>query len=191
VAGDSFGHLRTAAGRIAMQQPARGFDGSRVVVLDPSGPEPRVLFRSPPAAAIRELDYDGAHVAWSTDSCQFIAPAVPDASTRRVPPGRCVRTEASFTTYVPPLVPGRPRFMRLRVRCLTAPGPRCRIEVEAVHERTVGRLTARVPLGSARVLRVRLSRRASRLLRRDHTAPVFLYATLRDPSGRARRKFLP
>jgi hypothetical protein len=191
VAGDSFGHLRTAGGRIAMQQPA-GFDAARVVVLDPSGPEPRVLFRGPPASpVIRDLDYDGTHVAWSTDSCQFIALAVPRASTRRVPPGRCVRTEVSLTTYAPPLVPGRPRFMRVRARCLTAPGPRCRIELEAVHERTVGRLTARLQVGTARVLRVRISRRAARLLQRDHTARVFLYATLRDPGGRARRWFLP
>jgi hypothetical protein len=191
VAGDAFGHLRTAGGRIAMQQPVGGLDGARVVVVDPSGPEPRVLFRGPPTSAlVRDLDYDGTHVAWSTDSCQFIAPAVPQASTRRVPPGHCVRTEASLITYQPRLVPGRPRFMRVRAHCLTAPGRRCRIELEAVHERTVGRLTARLPVGTARVLRVRISRRASRLLQRDHTAPVFLYATLRDPGGRARRRFL-
>jgi hypothetical protein len=39
-----------------------------------------------------------------------------------IPAGPCVRTEASFTQYVPSSV-------RYRIRCIATPGPRCRIDL--------------------------------------------------------------
>ena len=99
--GDQFDHVRTAGGLIAMKAPAMGGDAGRVVVLDPSADPPRVLFRGPPAAAVRGVDFDGANVAWATDGCQLVAD-ISSPALDVIPAGPCGRTEASFTQFVRP-----------------------------------------------------------------------------------------
>ena len=182
--GEGFGKVRTANGRIAYTRPVRALDGERVVVLDVTGPEPRELFRGPPAAQVGGLDFDGTHVAWSSDGCQFVAEAVPAASVPKVPRGPCVRTEASFTGSEDG---SRDRFVRLGVRCLTAPGPRCRIDIRLYDvQQRIDRRAATVPVGRRRTLRVPLSRRVrSRLAGR----PLGLEARVVDPGGRRRVAF--
>jgi hypothetical protein len=146
--GDQFGHVAIAAGLIAMQVPALGGDAARVAVIDPSSDPPRFLFRGPPAAAVRGLDFDGRSVAWATDGCQLVA----DIGSPRIdviPAGPCVRTEASFTQFVPSSV-------RYRIRCITSPGPRCRIDLRAYDPYPVARRVVTVPRGRARMVRMRV-----------------------------------
>ena len=154
LAGDEFGLVRTAGGRIAIQVPAVHGDGTRVAVLDPAAGE---LFHGPPAAAIRSLEFDGGYVAWSTDGCQLVSEAAPGASTDRVPAGPCVRTEASFTAFNDVRPEGHPPALPVRVRCLTAPGRACRVDLRVyANERgRIGRRVARIPVGRTRLVRIR------------------------------------
>jgi hypothetical protein len=168
--GDAFGHVSTAAGRIAMVQPAMRLDAARVVVLDPAGETPRVLFRGPPSAYVRGLDFDGEHVAWATDGCQLVA----DVDSPRVdviPRGPCLRTEAAFTLEVPSSV-------RVKVRCIAAPGSRCRIDLRVYgRSRRLARRVVTVPRRRERTVRVPV--RAA-----DGIAVV--YGRVIDPDGRRR-----
>jgi hypothetical protein len=165
--GDQFGDVATAGGLIAMEVPALGGDAARVAVIDPSSDPARFLFRGPPAAAIRGLDFDGRNVAWATDGCQLVA----DLGSPRVdviPAGPCVRTEASFTQFVPSSV-------RYRIRCIASPGPRCRIDLRAYDPFLVARRVVTIPRGRARIVRMRVSARF-----------FFTRARVIDPDGRRR-----
>jgi hypothetical protein len=145
--GDEFGHVRTAGGRIAMEAPVMRGDGARVVVLDPSGEEARVLFRGPPSAYVRGLDFDGQRVAWATDGCQLVA-SVDSPAIDVVPAGPCLRTEAAFTLHVPSAV-------RVGVRCITAPGRRCRIDLRVYgRTRRLAHRVVTVPRGRVRTVRI-------------------------------------
>ena len=148
IAGDGFGHVGTAAGRIAMTQSAMRGDAVRVVVLDPSGDEPRILFRGPPTAYVRGLDFDGQHVAWATDACQLVA-GVDSPRVEVVPRGPCVRTEAAFTheTISP---------VRVRVRCIATPGRRCRIDlrVYGTKQQRLARRVVGIPRGREQTVRI-------------------------------------
>lgn len=175
LAGDQFGLVKTAAGRIAMEQPAVHGDGARVVVLDPAR---GTLFHGPPAAAIRSLDFDGTYVGWSTDGCQLVSEATPAASTDVVPAGRCVRTEASFTVFNDVRPHGHPPTLPLRIRCLATPGPSCRVDVRLYSNRLgrIGRRVVRIPAGRARRVHIRA-----------RPAPIVLVvARVIDPDGHRR-----
>lgn len=175
LAGDEFGLVRTAGGKVAMEVPALHGDGARVVVLDPAGGE---LFHGPPAAAIRSLDFDGTYVGWSTDSCQLVSEAAPSDSTDVVPAGPCVRTEAAFTVFNDVIPHGHPPTLPIRVRCLTAPGSACRVDLRVYANRggRIGRRVARIPVGRSRLVRIRV--RAASL--------VIVTAGVVDPDGRRR-----
>jgi hypothetical protein len=92
-----------------------------------------------------------------------------------------VRSEATFTTYAN----GRPDpAVRLGARCLTAPGPRCRVEVRLYDlQGRVARRVRGVPAATRRVLRIPIPARVRARLGGD---PVFLDARLKDPGGRSR-----
>ena len=65
-----------------------------------------------------------------------------------IPAGPCVRTEASFTQYVPSSV-------RYRIRCIATPGPRCRIDLRVYGRRSrLARRVVTIPRGRARQVRV-------------------------------------
>jgi hypothetical protein len=167
--GDEFGHVRTAGGLIALEVPAMRGDAERVAVLDPASDPPRELFRGPPSAYVRGIDFDGRYVAWATDGCQLVAD-VGSPAINVIPAGPCVRTEASFTQYVPSSV-------RYRIRCIATPGRRCRIDLR-VHGARLQRLARRVvtiPRGRARKIRVPVR------------AEIFITtARVIDPDGRRR-----
>src|SRR6185312_3048059 len=102
----------------------------------------------------------------------------PGASTNAVPAGPCLRTEATFGVFNDVRPHGRPPKLPVFVRCLTAPGRTCRVDLRvytADFER-IGRLVTAVPVGGSRVVRVRARR-----------APfVFVIARVVDPDGRRR-----
>ena len=165
-------------------RPARDGDGERVLVLDVTGPEPRELFRGPLAAAVRALDFRRTHVAWSSDGCQFVAPATASASGPAVPAGPCLHTEATFAGY---LDGRRHRTVRQRIRCLTAPGPRCRSAYGMyLGGQRVARATRTVRVGGRREVRVPISRRVRARLEGRVLGVVALVV---DPGGRAREAF--
>jgi hypothetical protein len=174
--GDKLALVRPAGGRIALTVPVAPEEGARVVVLDPATGEQ--VFHGPPAADIRSLDFDGANVSWATDACQFVSDAQPGASTNAVPAGPCLRTEATFGVFNDVRPRGRPPRLPVLVRCLTAPGRTCRVDLRvytAGLER-IGRLVTAVPVASSRVVKVR-ARRAKF---------VFVVARVVDPDGRRR-----
>lgn len=145
--GDELDHVRTAAGLVALEVPAMRGDAERVVVLDPASDPPRELFRGPPTASVRGVDFDGRHVAWATDGCQLVAD-IGSPAIDVIPAGPCVRTEASFTQYVPSSV-------RYRIRCIATPGPRCRIDLRVYGRRSrLARRIVTIPRGRARQVRV-------------------------------------
>lgn len=153
LAGDQFGHVATGGGLIALEVPAVAGDAARVVVLDPTSDPTRVLFRGPPAAAVRALDFDGRHVAWATDGCQLVAD-VGSPALRVIPAGPCARTEASFTQYVPSSV-------RYRIRCIATPGRRCRVDLRVYGSRLerLARRVVTIRRGRARFVHIPVSPR--------------------------------
>jgi hypothetical protein len=165
--GDRFGHVAVAGGRIALEAPAMGGDAARVMVIDPSSDRTRVLFRGPPAAAVRGLDFDGRNVAWATDGCQLVAD-VESPAVDVIPAGPCVRTEASFTRFVPSSV-------RYRIRCIATPGRDCRIDLRAYDPFLVARRVVTIARGRARVVRMRVP--AQHFITRERVI---------DPGGRRR-----
>ena len=166
--GDEFAHLAVADGLIAMQQPALAGDAARPVVLDPSADPPRVLFRGPPSAYVRGIDFDGTHIAWATDGCQLGA-EVGAPAVDVVPEGPCLRTEAAFTLEVPSSV-------RLKVRCIATPGRRCRIDLRVYgRTRRKAHRVVTVPRGRERTVRIPVSRGIN-----------VVFGRVVDPDGRRR-----
>jgi hypothetical protein len=132
--GRGFGQVAMAGGRIAY---VRGLqDGVQPVVVATSG---RVVMRGPAGLDVLSLSFDGRVLAWRTPSCLFVG----TSSSRSIPAGPCSRTVA---------VVDRLRGRRVRVACVNAVGPSCRVRV--------GGVARRVPRGRARVFagqRVRLA----------------------------------
>src|SRR5262249_42059366 len=141
-------------------------EGQRVFVFEPrpAGQAPALLFKSPPADQIEGLDFDGSHVAWAIqDSCQLVANATPADSNLIMPPGPCIRSQVTTSTFVPPRV--KRGKIGVEFRCLTAPATHCRITVKALafpshggKGRQIGRTHAKVPRGKGRVVYVPIAR---------------------------------
>ena len=188
--GDRFGLVQVAGGRIAFVAPGGKIDAARPVVVEPRPEgEPTLIFRGPPAFQVESLDFDGVHVAWATQACQFVAKAEPAASTVTVPAGPCARTEIAITSFATPEIRRRNPSLPVYVRCLTAPTARCRLDVRAYgfDGKRLGRLRTTVPRGARRLLRVPLGRRdADRLRRADDNPTYFIIRTI-DPDGKIRR----
>jgi hypothetical protein len=74
-----------------------------------------------------------------------------------VPAGPCVRTEAAFTVFNDVSPHGHPPTLPIRVRCLTAPAPACRVDLRVYANRRgrIGRRVARIPVGRSRLVRIR------------------------------------
>ena len=188
--GDGFGLVQVAGGRIAFVAPGGKIDASRPVVVEPRPDgEPTLIFRGPPAFQVESLDFDGVHVAWATQACQFVAKAEPAASTVTVPAGPCARTEIAITSFATPEIGRRHPSLPVYVRCLTAPTARCRLDVRAYgfDGRRLGRLRTTVPRGARRLLRVPLGRRDADRLRRADDNPTFFIIRTVDPDGKIRR----
>jgi hypothetical protein len=126
--------VATAGGRVAYVGSNRLDAGVRVTVLD--GASGGRLFRGPVSETAERLSFDGAHLAWATGGCTLLA-TVPTASAGVLPPGPCVRTEATVA---------RLEGARAEVTCLSAPGDVCRV--------TAARRATRIPRGRSRVVRL-------------------------------------
>jgi hypothetical protein len=86
------------------------------------------------------------------------------------------------TVYATPRVV---RDVPVRIRCLTAPTSRCRVDVRAYEVRTgkrLGRARTRIARGTRRIVRVAVGRAAAARLRKGELA-MFIIRTI-DPDGR-------
>jgi hypothetical protein len=183
--------LSIAGGRVAYAEANARRE--RVAVVEPPQelgqdvfdlPEPRVLFRGPPTEFVRSLSFNGDRVGWSTDTCRLVAD-VAGPSASRVPAGPCLRSEAAWTLFSPPLDRGR---LRIGFGCITSARARCVVElaVSLSGRRARGRRLA-VPLGRERVFRLRVGPRLKRALRRGK--PVFAFVRLVE--GKRRGEWEP
>jgi hypothetical protein len=126
--------VTTAGGRVAYVGSNRLDAGVRVTVLD--GASGARLFRGPVSEVADRLSFDRTHLAYATSGCTLLA-TVPASSVRVLPPGPCVRTEATVA---------RLEGLRASVTCLSAPAASCRV-------RAAGK-TMRVPPGRTRFFRL-------------------------------------
>ena len=112
----------------------------------------RIVFRGPPAFDVSSLSFDGRNIAFALPGCLVAGPAV---SRRTIPPGPCSRTDLAVDSAE--IRDGR---VRVRVACINSPNRSCRVtaRVRTRSGRVAGRLTVRVPVGSARVRAIRLNR---------------------------------
>lgn len=195
VARGRFYQVALAAGRIAVVAPVGqpggvGEGSARVVVLHPTARNRRsaVEFRGPPAAEVRDLQFDGAYATWASGGCQVVAGTTTRQSLRVLPRGPCMRTEIEATERSLRRRPGATK-VRVRVGCLTTPTRTCRMQLVARAISTtspkIGTVSARIPLGQARTVALTLTRRAERLVRRLKSRAYFEVRTV-DPDGRSR-----
>ncbi|MBE2314827.1 hypothetical protein DVA67_002480 [Solirubrobacter sp. CPCC 204708] len=192
--GGDFGLVSLAGGRIAYVA-SRGLDeGARAVVVEPrpGSENPTVLFRGPPAFQIETLDFNGSHVAWSSQACQFLSLAAPAASGVTVPAGPCARSDVAVTVYSTPTLGHRNPSLPVIIRCLTAPTAGCRVDVRAYEigrsGSRLGRARATVPRGARRTVRVPIgARAAARLRRADIEGGAYYVIRTIDPDGRTRQ----
>ena len=129
--GRQYSRVAIAGTRVAFAGGDGLREGVRAFVVDAA--TRRTVFRGPPASDLSALQFDGSTVAFATADCLLAGPAV---SRFTLPAGPCVRTDVTVAE-----VRGG-----LEIGCINAPERRCRV--------TVGRRHARVPRGSARVLKV-------------------------------------
>ena len=150
--GHEYSRVAVAGGRVAFVAADGLRDGVRAFVIDPR--TRRIVFRGPPAFDVSSLSFDGRNIALALPGCLVAGPAV---SRRTIPPGPCSRTDLAVDT-----AEIRDGAVSVRVACINAPARRCRVaaRVRTRAGRSVGRLDTRVPRGGARVLSIRLNRRA-------------------------------
>jgi hypothetical protein len=150
--GDDYASVAIGGGRVAFVAGDGLREGARAFVIDPSSR--RIVFRGPPAYDVSSLGFDGRAIAFALPNCLIAGPPV---SRRTIPPGPCSRTDLAVDS--PQL---RDRTVSVRVACINAPGARCRVAARVTTRsgRAAGRLDTRVPIGSARVLAIRVNRSA-------------------------------
>ncbi len=174
-------------GPLTLERTDRFANGLRAMLRPPAGPalhrlgvfpDGDVALTAEDSTAADFLGWAPGDVGWSTDSCQFVSDATPAASTDLIPRGTCLRTEATFGVFDDVRPAGHPLRLPMLVRCLTAPGRICRIDVR-IHSGSSERLARRVaqsPFGASRVLHIRPRR-----------APlVFVVSRVVDRDGRRR-----
>jgi hypothetical protein len=152
--------------------------------LPPAGTqiEPHVLFQGPPTEEVRTLDFDGTHLAWSSTTCQMVA-ALPAPSTRAIPPGPCVQSDASFLGFDGERPTVKRPYLRLGVTCATASDGACHLTIHAYLGPVLATTRVTVAVGQVRrIVHIHLSRRALRRVQRRPDG-VVLTTTLRDSAG--------
>ena len=147
--GHEYSRVAVAGGRVAFVAADGLRDGVRAFVIDPRSR--RIVFRGPPAFDVSSLSFDGRNLAFALPGCLVAGPAV---SRRTIPPGPCSRTDLAIDS-----AELRQGSVRVRVACINAPARRCRVAARVTTRsgRAAGRLDTRVPVGSARVLSIRLN----------------------------------
>lgn len=150
--GHEYARVAVGGGRVAFVGADGLREGVRALVIDPR--TRRIVFRGPPAFDVSSLGYDGRNIAFALPGCLVAGPAV---SRRTIPPGPCSRTDLAVDT-----AEIRDGSVSVRVACINAPARRCRVTARVTTRsgRAAGRLNARVPRGSARVLKIRVNQSA-------------------------------
>jgi WD40 repeat protein len=136
--------ITTAGGRVAFVGSNRLDAGVRVTVLD--GATGAALFRGPITAEAGGLSFDGAHIAYRTEACTLVSDVSAGSSASVLPTGPCVRTTATVASLAP-----AGAYARAEVGCLSSPGNACHVAARLGRER----VTARIPAGRTRTLRLR------------------------------------
>jgi hypothetical protein len=159
------------AGGHALLRLGGYFDAdSHVAVIDLATRQRRRL--SPPSLDLGAedplLSTDGNLAAWTANGCAFTAPVTAPAS-RIVPPGPCPRAEIHFEDDQPERLKGR--AARVRLRCVTAPGPGCRGTIRLKLERPLGKARYLIPAGRRETVRIRLTDRGLEALEREYRLP--------------------
>jgi hypothetical protein len=108
--------VATAGGRVAFAGSSRLDSGLRVTILD--GTSGKTLFRGPVSEVADRLSFDGTFLTYTTGACTLVATADPSSSADVLPPGPCVRSEATVSTAGNEVQRGQ---YRLEVACLSAP----------------------------------------------------------------------
>ena len=163
-------HVRLAGGHALLRLGAYVDADSHVAVIDLATGRRRRL--SPPSLDLGSeeapLASDGNLVAWTANGCAFAAPVTAPAS-RIVPPGPCPRAEIYFEDDQPERLQGR--TARVRLRCVTAPGPGCRGTIRLELERPLGKVRYLIPAGRRETVRIRLTDRGLAALEREYRLP--------------------
>jgi hypothetical protein len=166
--------VATAGGRVAYVGSNRLDSGVRVTVLD--GATGTTLFRGPISETADRLSFDGSYLTFATGGCTLVATVDPASSADVLPPGPCVRSEATVAPVADEQQHGN---YRLEVACLSAPAADCRVDVrlKTLAGHPAGRLAARVARGRSRVLHIPL---------RAHGQQFRITVRVTDPDGRTR-----
>ena len=148
--GHEYSRVAVAGGRVAFVGADGLREGVRAFVIDPR--LRRIVFRGPPAFDVGSLGFDGRNIAFALPGCLVAGPAV---SRRTIPEGPCSRTDVAVDS-----VEVREGRVRVRVACINSPRSSCQVtaRVRTQSGRVAGRLSVRVPVGSARVRAIRLNR---------------------------------
>lgn len=134
------------------------------------------------------LGYDDGRIAYVAGRCAIVV--TPGPAPDVLPPGPCPRSEVSLLGGPPGPFPilGRRRSIVEWVTCVAAPPPGCRGTIGTVVRGSRARFL--VAPGARRRVRIRLSERALRGIRRQWRAEhgrafLELRAVVRDPAGRS------
>jgi hypothetical protein len=150
---------RFAGARVAAVQ-TRGAGLLRPVVLDPGARAPRPV--GVQTFDFNSLDADAQGVAWVGNGCVLYAP-VGATAPAALPPGPCPRVEVVVDPASDAM---HGRSVRLAVTCVAAPAGGCRGTVRLGLRGPAGHGRFAVAPGRKKVIAVKLSRRAAKLVRR-------------------------
>jgi hypothetical protein len=118
-----------------------------------------------------------------------VATVAPGGSRLTVPPGPCARSDAAVTIASSPHIARRNPSLPVRIRCLTAPTSRCRVDVRAYASASghrpmrLGRARAFIPRGALRTMRLPISTGTAARLRRGERSGLFYVIRVIDPDG--------
>jgi hypothetical protein len=160
------------AGASVAAREAGRFGASQPVLV---GAAPRVL--GEPSTRLDSIDAEGDRVVWLANGCLHADVPAPAAA----PQAACPAAEVAFHV---PRARLRGRLLRARLACVSAVAGACSGTVSIGG----GRSSFSIPAGTERRVRVRLTRRAARRVRREiarsRSAPL---ASVRVDGGRAYR----
>jgi hypothetical protein len=162
--------VRLAGGHALLRLSGRFEGDSHVAVIDLATGQRRRL--SPPSSDLGQedvtLDAEGDIAAWNANGCAFAAPLAGPGSSL-VPPGPCPRAEILLEDKQPERLQGR--TVRIRLRCITAPGPGCRGTIRLELPEPLGKARYLIPAGRRETVRVRLTERGLAVLEREGELP--------------------
>jgi hypothetical protein len=160
------------------------FESYRPVIVDPASGTRRAV--GPPSTELNGLAADERHVAWLANGC-VIAMGLDDTAPLDAPPrSPCPRAEVVLEEGDQAVRGGT---LRVKVSCVAAPPSGCRGTALIGRGGWVGRQRFSVPAGERRPVRVPVSRRGMRAIRRQlrRGGPPVYSLGARLPDGRVGR----